>query len=76
MPGRGSVAVITAHLGLNTASLSCLVVMGMSLLFFATSVRNVLRSGEAREATYSSVAYGGLLAVAAALAQMAVWPRA
>jgi hypothetical protein len=75
VPGRGSVPVITTHLGLNTASLSCLVVMGVSLLFFATAIRNVLRSGEAREATYSSVAYGGWLVVAAALAQMAVWGK-
>ena len=75
LPGRGSVPVITSHLGLNTGSLSCLVVMGVSLLFFATAIRNVLRSGEAREATYSSVAYGGWVVVAAALAQMAVWDK-
>ena len=58
---RGAVrsTIISGHLGLNTASLSCLVVMGVSLLFFATAVRNLLRSGEAREATYSSVAYAG-----------------
>ena len=73
MPGRGSVEIINDHLGLNTAGLSCLVVMGVSLLFFATAVRNLLRSGEAREATYSSVAYGGWLIVSAGLAQMVVW---
>ena len=75
VPGRGSVEIITGHLGLNTAGLSCLVVMGVSLLFFATAVRNLLRSGEAREATYSSVAYGGLITVSAGLAQMAVWTK-
>ena len=74
-PGRASVETINDHLGLNTGSLSCLVVMGVSLLFFATAVRNLLRSGEAREATYSSVAYGGWLTVSAALAQMAVWNK-
>lgn len=74
-PGRGSVAVIADHPVLNVASLSCLVVMGVALLFFATAVRNLLRSGEAREATYSSVAYGGWLTVSAALAQMAVWNK-
>ena len=74
-PGRGSVEAINGHLGLNIGSLSCLVVMGVSLLFFATAVRGLLRSGEAREATYSSVAYGGLLTVSAALAQMTVWTK-
>lgn len=74
-PGRGSVTVIADHPVLNVASLSCLVVMGVALLFFATAVRNLLRSGEAREATYSSVAYGGWLTVSAALAQMAVWNK-
>lgn len=74
-PGRGSADTINGDLALNTASLSCLVVMGVALLFFATSVRNVLRSGEAREATYSSVAYGGWITVSAGLAQMAVWNK-
>ena len=74
-PGRGSVGVINDHLGLNIGSLSCLVVMGVALIFFATAVRNLLRSGEAREASYSSVAYGGWLTVSAALAQMAVWNK-
>ena len=74
-PGRGSVAAINDHLGLNIGSLSCLVVMGVALLFFATAVRNLLRSGEAREATYSSVAYAGWITVSAALAQMAVWTK-
>jgi hypothetical protein len=75
VPGRGSVELINGDLGLNTAGLSCLAVMGVSLLFFATAVRNRLRSGEAREATYSSVAHGGLIIVAAGLAQMAVWTK-
>ena len=74
-PGRGSVNQISNHLGLNVGSLSCLVVMGVALLFFATAIRNLLRSGEAREATYSSVAYAGWIAVSAALAQMAVWTK-
>ena len=75
VPGRGSVEITTDHLGLNTLGLSCLVVMGVSLLFFAAAVRNLLRSGEAREATYSSVAYGGWIVVSAGLAQMAVWTK-
>jgi len=75
VPGRGSVDIISSNLGRNLVNLSCLVVMGVSLLFFATAVRNLLRSGEAREATYSSVAYAGWITVSAALAQMAVWNK-
>jgi hypothetical protein len=74
-PGRGSVKVMEANVALNVGSLSCLVIMGVALLFFATAVRNLLRSGEASEASYSSVAYGGWLTVSAALAQMAVWNK-
>ena len=47
--------------------------MGIALLFFATAVRNLLRSGEAREATYSSVAYAGWIVVVAGLSQMVMW---
>ena len=47
--------------------------MGIALLFFATAIRNLLRSSEAREATYSSVAYGGWIVVVAGLAQMVAW---
>jgi hypothetical protein len=47
--------------------------MGIALLFFAAAVRNLLRSGEAQEATYSSVAYGGWLVVVAGLSQMVTW---
>ena len=74
-PGRGSVGIIEDHLFVNLASLSCLVVMGVALLFFATACRNVLRAREPREATYSSVAYAGWIVVAAGLAQMAVWDK-
>jgi hypothetical protein len=72
-PGHASSALIQTHLGANHASQGCLVVMGIALLFFATAVRNLLRSGEAREATYSSVAYGGWVAVVAGLSQMVMW---
>jgi hypothetical protein len=76
VPGRGSVEIVNDHLALNTGSMACLVVMGVALLFFATAARNLLRSGEAREATYSSVAYGGWITVSAALGQTAVWDKA
>jgi hypothetical protein len=73
VPGAATTQVIHDHLGLNYAAQGCLVLMGVALLFFATSVRNLLRSGEAREAAYSSVAYGGWVIVVAGLSQMVTW---
>jgi hypothetical protein len=75
-PGRGSVDAVSGNIALNLGSMACLVLMGVSLLFFATAVRNLLRSGEAREATYSSVAYGAWITVSAALGEMALWDKA
>ena len=72
-PGTATTQVIHDHLGLNYAGQGCLVLMGIALLFFATAVRNLLRSGEAREATYSNVAFGGWVVVAAGLSQMVTW---
>jgi hypothetical protein len=72
-PGAATTEIIRGHLALNYAAQGCLVLMGIALLFFATAVRNLLRSGEAREATYSSVAYGGWLVVVAGLSQMVMW---
>jgi hypothetical protein len=72
-PGGTSAEAINDHVTANIGSLACLVLMTVSLLFFATAVRNLLRSGEAREATYSSIAYSGWIIVAAALGQMVVW---
>lgn len=73
VPGAATTQVIEDHLGLNYAGQGCLVLMGMALLFFATSVRNLLRSGEAGEGTYSHVTYGGWVVVVASIAQMVVW---
>jgi hypothetical protein len=73
IPGAATTHVIGEHLGRNYASQACLVLMGIALLFFATAVRNLLRSREAREATYSSVAHGGWLVVVAGLSQMITW---
>lgn len=73
VPGAATTQVIHAHLGLNYASQGCLVLMGISLLFFGTAVRSLLRSGEASEATYSNVAYGGWVVVVAGLSQMVTW---
>lgn len=72
-PGAATTQVIRDHLALNYASVACLVLMGMSLLFFATAVRNLLRSSEPAESTYSSIAYGGWLVVVAGLSQMVMW---
>ncbi len=75
VPGGASVEVVTEHAVLNGASMACTVLMGVALIFFATAVRTLLRSGEAGEATYSAVAYGGWITVSAALGQMALWER-
>lgn len=72
-PGMATTSVIHDHLALNYAGVACLVVMGIALVFFATALRGHLRSGEAREATYSTIVYGGLLVVAAGLSQMVMW---
>ena len=72
-PGAATTQVIRDHLLLNYGSVACLVLMGMSLLVFATAVRSLLRSAEPGEATYSSIAYGGWVVVVAGLAQMVTW---
>ncbi len=72
-PGLAATTVIRGHLGLNYASVACLVLMGISLLFFATAIRNLLRSAEAGEATYSSISYGGWIVAVAGISQMVVW---
>jgi hypothetical protein len=72
-PGAARSGMIGAHLAVNHASVACLVLMGLALLFFATAVRNLLRSGEAREATYSAVAYAGWIVAVAGLSQMVMW---
>lgn len=70
VPGGTSARVIDEHLVANHTAQGLLVLMGVALVFFATSVRSLLRSGEAREATYSSIAHAGWLVAAAAVAQM------
>lgn len=72
-PGRATTSMIRNHLALNYGGVACLVVMGIAVVFFATALRSQLRSGEAREATYSNIAYGGLLLMAAGLSQMVMW---
>lgn len=69
-PGATSAQVISEHFGGNYTAQGLLVLMGIALLFFATSARNLLRSGETREATYSNIAYAGWLVTVAAIGQM------
>jgi hypothetical protein len=73
LPGKASTAMIRDHLALNYAAVGCLVVMGIALVFFASALRSHLRSHEAREATYSTIAYGGVLLASAGLSQMVMW---
>lgn len=73
VPGHASSARIHDHLALNYGAVACLVAMGIALLFFATAVRNVLRSGEAAEDTYAGIAYAGWIVAVAGLGQMVVW---
>ncbi len=72
-PGTATSAMIHDHLVLNYGAVGALVVMGIALTFFASALRRHLRSGEAREATYSTVAYGGALLAAAGISQMVMW---
>ena len=72
-PGKASTAMIRDHLAQNYGAVACLVIMGIALVFFATALRSQLRSGEAREATYSNIAYGGVLLASAGLSQMVMW---
>ena len=76
VPGGADVTRLAADTVWITVHTSLLVLMGVALLFFATAVRNLLRSGEPREATYSSVTYGAWITVSGALAQMALQSKA
>ncbi len=72
-PGMATTMIIHDHRVLNYSAVACLVIMGIALVFFATALRSHLRSGEAREATYSTIVYGGLLLMSAGLSQMVMW---
>jgi hypothetical protein len=60
-----AVAVIGDAVALNFVAGFALLLGALMLLFFAAAARRSLRSGEAGESTYSSVAFGGLLVAAA-----------
>jgi hypothetical protein len=59
-----AVATISAAATRNYAAGFALLAGALLLIFFAAAARRSLRSGEAAESTYSSVAHGGLLVAA------------
>ena len=64
-PGSaGAVALVNNAAGRNYVAGFALLFGALMLLFFAAQARKSLRSGEAGESTYSSVAHGGLLMAA------------
>jgi hypothetical protein len=68
----GAVAVVGGASAQNHAAGFALLFGALMLVFFASAARAVLRSGEAGESTYSSVAHGGLLVAAAGLGWLGV----
>jgi hypothetical protein len=64
-PASAGAAALVAHAaGRDYVAAFALLLGGLMLLFFAAQARKSLRSGEAGESTYSSVAHGGLLMAA------------
>lgn len=64
-PASAGAATVVSHAaGRNYVAGFALLVGALMLLFFAAQARKSLRSGEAGESTYSSVAHGGLLMAA------------
>lgn len=74
-PGGASADVARDNVIANTVGNAFVVLMAVSLLFFAAAVRERIRSGEANTSPYSSVAFGAWVTVSAALAQMAFWNK-
>jgi hypothetical protein len=73
-PGRaGAVTLVENAAGRNYVAGFALLAGGLMLLFFAAQARKSLRSGEAGESTYSSVAHGGLVIAAAGFAFLGVF---
>jgi uncharacterized membrane protein len=68
----GAVALVEHAAGRNYVAGFALLVGGLMLLFFAAQARKSLRSGEAGESTYSSVAHGGLVMAAGGFALLGI----
>jgi hypothetical protein len=62
-----AVSMISDATGRNYLAGFAMLAGALMLVFFAAAVRRRLRSGEAAESTYSSVAHGGLLVAATAI---------
>jgi hypothetical protein len=72
-PARADAAKLVADAsGRNYVGGFALLVAALMLLFFAAQARKSLRSGEAGEATYSSVAHGGLVMAAGGLGLLGI----
>ena len=72
-PGRPqAVSVISGAVTQNYVAGFALLVGALMLIFFAAAARKALRSGEAGESTYSSVAHGGLLVAAIGFGMLGV----
>jgi hypothetical protein len=68
----GAVALVAQAAGRNYTAGFALLAGALMLLFFAAQARKSLRSGEASESTYSTVAHGGLVAAAAGFALLGI----
>ena len=68
----GAVPLVQHAAGRNYVAGFALLVAGLMLLFFAAQARKSLRSGEAGESTYSSVAHGGLVMAAGGLGLLGI----
>ena len=72
-PARaGAATLVASAAGRNYVAGFALLVGGLMLLFFAAQARKSLRSGEAGESTYSSVAHGGFVMAAGGLGLLAI----
>ncbi|WP_261557243.1 hypothetical protein [Frankia tisae] len=72
-PARPTAVTLVDHAaGRNYVAGFALLLGALMLLFFAAQARTSLRSGEAGESTYSSVAHGGLLIAAAGFSLLGI----
>ncbi|HEY5456645.1 MAG TPA: hypothetical protein VIJ96_14350 [Acidothermaceae bacterium] len=68
----GAMALVTRAAGRDYVAGFALLFGALMLVFFAAQARKSLRSGEAGESTYSSVAHGGLVMAAAGFGLLGV----
>lgn len=72
-PASAGAAALVRHAATrNYVAGFALLVGGLMLLFFAAQARKTLRSGEAGESTYSTVAHGGLVTAAGGFALLGI----